>query len=74
MLTISQPLSSAQAQKTFEGPVYMARGLCFKPRPGIGKYPDGPMAPGETYRLTITATNDEPKRRSTDSRRDERFR
>ncbi len=42
------------------GPVYMARGLCFKPRPGIGKYPDGPMAPGETYRLTISATSDEP--------------
>ena len=28
------------------GKVYMARGLCFKPRPSIGKYPDGPMAPG----------------------------
>jgi predicted dehydrogenase len=26
------------------GKVYMARGLCFKPRPNIGKYPDGPMA------------------------------
>ena len=22
----------------------MARGLCYKPRPAIGKYPDGPMA------------------------------
>jgi predicted dehydrogenase len=42
------------------GQVYMARGLCFKPRPGIGKYPDGPMAPGEKYRLTIAATTDEP--------------
>jgi predicted dehydrogenase len=29
------------------GKVYMARGLCFKPRPNIGKYPDGPQAPGE---------------------------
>ena len=28
------------------GKVYMARGLCFKPRPSIGKYPDGPMAAG----------------------------
>lgn len=27
------------------GKVYMARGLCFKPRPNIGQYPDGPMAP-----------------------------
>src|SRR6266849_5952360 len=24
------------------GEVYMARGLCFKARPNIGKYPDGP--------------------------------
>ena len=29
------------------GKVYMARGLCFKPRPNIGKYPDGPMAAGD---------------------------
>jgi predicted dehydrogenase len=29
------------------GKVYMARGLCFKPRPSIGKYPDGPMAAGD---------------------------
>ena len=29
------------------GKVYMARGLCFKPRPNIGKYPDGPQAAGE---------------------------
>ncbi len=28
------------------GKVYMARGLCFKPRPSIGKYPDGPLAAG----------------------------
>ena len=38
------------------GKVYMARGLCYKPRPAIGKYPDGPMAPGEKYALTVTAT------------------
>jgi predicted dehydrogenase len=42
------------------GKVYMARGLCFKPRPSIGKYPDGPMAPGENYALTITSTSYEP--------------
>jgi hypothetical protein len=29
--------------------------LCFKPRPAIGKYPDGPMKPGEQYRLNVTA-------------------
>ncbi len=28
------------------GKVYMARGLCFKPRQNIGVYPDGPMAEG----------------------------
>jgi predicted dehydrogenase len=42
------------------GKVYMARGLCYKPRPAIGKYPDGPMAPGEKYALTVTATSFEP--------------
>ena len=30
------------------GKVYMARGLCFKPRPAIGQYPDGPMAPTDS--------------------------
>jgi len=42
------------------GKVYMARGLCFKRRPSIGKYPDGPMAPGEKYALTMTSTSYEP--------------
>jgi len=42
------------------GKVYMARGLCFKPRPAIGKYPDGPMQPGEKYALTTHSTNYEP--------------
>jgi predicted dehydrogenase len=42
------------------GTVYMARGLCYKPRPAIGKYPDGSMAPGEKYGLTLTSTSYEP--------------
>ncbi len=42
------------------GRVYMARGLCFKPRPPIGRYPDGPMAPGEKYALTTGAATHEP--------------
>ncbi|HMD33422.1 MAG TPA: Gfo/Idh/MocA family oxidoreductase [Vicinamibacterales bacterium] len=42
------------------GKVYMARGLCYKPRPAIGKYPDGPMGPGEKYALTIASTSYEP--------------
>lgn len=42
------------------GRVFMARGLCFKPRPSIGRYPDGPLAPGERYALTVTSTDWEP--------------
>lgn len=42
------------------GEVHTARGLCFKRRPGIGKYPDGPMAPGEQYKLQAEATSYEP--------------
>ncbi len=34
------------------GKVYMARGLCFKPRGDIGLYPDGPMKEGEKFTLT----------------------
>jgi predicted dehydrogenase len=33
------------------GDIYMARGLCFKPRTDIGRYPDGPLQPGETFTL-----------------------
>ena len=39
------------------GKIYMARGLCFKPRPSIGKYPDGPMAPDEKFALTVGSTD-----------------
>jgi predicted dehydrogenase len=42
------------------GDVYMARGLCFKARPSIGRYPDGPMKPGEKYRLNVESREDEP--------------
>ena len=42
------------------GKLYMARGLCFKPRPSIGKYPDGPMQSGEEYRLNVEANSVEP--------------
>jgi hypothetical protein len=38
----------------------MARGLCFKARPGIGKYPDGPMQPGDKYRLNEATNSYEP--------------
>ncbi len=34
------------------GKIYFARGLCFKPRGDIGRYPDGPMPEGSEYRLT----------------------
>jgi predicted dehydrogenase len=42
------------------GDVYLARGLCFKPRPAIGKYPDGPLQPGEKYRLHVETNRYEP--------------
>ena len=35
------------------GKVYMARGLCFKPRPCIAKYPDGPITDGKAHCLTV---------------------
>ncbi len=35
------------------GKVHTARGLCFKPRPAIGRYPDGPITDGQPHRLTI---------------------
>ncbi len=35
------------------GDVYMARGLCFKPRNSIGRYPDGPMEEGERFAMTV---------------------
>ena len=35
------------------GDVYMARGLCFKPRADIGIYPDGPMKEGEKFRMNL---------------------
>jgi predicted dehydrogenase len=44
------------------GKVYMARGLCFKPRPNIGLYPDGPMAPTDKpFSFTVNGNgNDGP--------------
>jgi predicted dehydrogenase len=42
------------------GKVRMARGLCFKVRPGIGKYPDGPLKAGEKYRLNVESNTYEP--------------
>ena len=35
------------------GEVYMARGLCFKPRNSISRYPDGPVPDGEDFYVTI---------------------
>jgi predicted dehydrogenase len=42
------------------GKVYMARGLCYKRRASIGKYPDGPMGPDETYKLNVESPRPEP--------------
>ena len=42
------------------GKVYMARGLCYKRRASIGKYPDGPMGPDESYKLNVESARPEP--------------
>jgi predicted dehydrogenase len=42
------------------GDVYMARGLCFKPRPSIGRYADGPLKPGDKFRLNLESSDYEP--------------
>jgi predicted dehydrogenase len=39
------------------GDIYWARGLCFKPRASIGKYPDGPMKDDEKFRMTLETDN-----------------
>jgi len=60
----SRPLVQAAIRFIHEGgigEVYMARGLCFKPRPPIGRYPDGPLQPGEEYRLNVESKQVEPR-------------
>jgi predicted dehydrogenase len=42
------------------GDVYLARGLCYKPRPSIGRYPDGAVPSGERYRLNVETDAYEP--------------
>lgn len=39
------------------GKVFMGRGLCFKPRDDIGRYPDGPMKEGERFAFTVGSDN-----------------
>lgn len=42
------------------GEVYMAKGVCYKWRDSIGRYPDGPMRPDEKFALTAGSTSYEP--------------
>ena len=42
------------------GEIYMARGLCYKARPSIGRYPDGSLKPGEQYKLNVETNDVEP--------------
>jgi len=42
------------------GEIYMTRGLCFKPRADIGKYPDGAMKAGEQFRMNLESDRYEP--------------
>lgn len=42
------------------GEVYMAKGVCYKWRDRIGRYPDGPMRPDEKFAMTEGSNNFEP--------------
>ena len=42
------------------GEIYMAKGVCYKWRDGIGVYPDGPMLPDDKFALTVGSKNYEP--------------
>jgi len=42
------------------GEIYMARGLCFKPRASLGKYPDGPMKADEKFPMNLESSRYEP--------------
>lgn len=39
------------------GHLYMAKGMCYKWRESIGKYPDGPMGVDEKFSLTVGNNN-----------------
>jgi predicted dehydrogenase len=59
----SRPAVRAAIQFLHEGglgEIYMARGLCYKPRPSIGRYPDGSLKPGEQYKLNVETSDVEP--------------
>jgi predicted dehydrogenase len=56
--TQNRSISSVRAAMKFLheggiGEVFMARGLCFKPRDTIGKKPDGPVPAGVNYDLWL---------------------
>ncbi|MGV8135793.1 MAG: Gfo/Idh/MocA family protein [Mangrovibacterium sp.] len=42
------------------GEVYMAKGMCYKWRGSIGKYPDGPMSEDEKFAITFGSKSYEP--------------
>jgi predicted dehydrogenase len=42
------------------GKVYMAKGLCYKPRGSIGHQPDGPVPPGVDYNLWLGPAPERP--------------
>ena len=42
------------------GDIYMVKGLCYKSRNNIGRYPDGPLPKGEKFSLTVGGKPDLP--------------
>ncbi len=52
----SNPCAQSMAKFLHEGglgEVYMAKGICYKWRPSIGRYPDEPVPPGVDYDLWL---------------------
>jgi predicted dehydrogenase len=59
----SNPCSLSMAEYLHSGKlgeVYLAKGMCYKWRDSIGKYPDGPMQPDEKFALTVGSKKFEP--------------
>src|SRR5436190_6412535 len=50
----------ARLRKGEFGEVYMTRGLCYKWRDSIGRFPDGPMRPDEKFAFTVNSKSYQP--------------
>lgn len=63
----SNPCAQSMAKFLHEGglgEVYMAKGICYKWRPTIGRYPDEPVPPGVDYDLWLGPAPNRPFNRN----------